>query len=99
MILEWRLKEAKRILGYYDGTESNCILHIDECAACILHLENRCGIKIMDSVVREGLRDVTISHGKESRRIQFCKRVKDELNHIIGMEYHPGNWKLHYCTK
>jgi len=78
---------------------SKAFLSLHDAVPCILHLENRVGLKLFTMLLRAGLSNATsgntfsVMTAKGMRFDAFFKSVNEIVNTIvIGTRFHPGQW-------
>lgn len=101
LISEYRFREIKVNLEVYDEKDDERFLNLLECVPCILHMENRCGIKILFMLLVEGLNNagaqVTFKEIslKVDRIMKFKELVETLVNTtVFGNEDQPACWNL-----
>lgn len=100
---EWIYKSIHKALLYSEtGSESSFIL-MTECVPCILHLENRTGLKLITMMLHEGLTNaieqLTYVHIRTANlRVEtFISDIEEIFNtQIFGTTDRRMNWNLRY---
>ena len=109
---EWRYVHASEWVEQFSGTKENSVLVLlMNAVPCILHLENRMGIKILSLCLKNGLtnaKDGKLAWVEESLKTSKHDRPTIFLNHItmllnrygvLGTEDQPTQWKIPYDKK
>ena len=73
-----------------------------QAVVCILHLENRVGLKSIESILRSGLSnaqkgilDWTTASGVQHRQDQYVQRISRIIGHkILGTAVAPAQWRF-----
>ena len=107
---EWEYRKAKTTLdGLESSRKSTALVLIMDSIPCLLHLENRMGIKMLTMVLKSGLSNAILpTHGElpwmpdtmptVEERIQLFKdKIADIMNRqILGTETQPTQWEVPY---
>jgi hypothetical protein len=100
---EWRLVEIQKEVKACKRSETACFL-LMQTIPCILHMENRVGLKLLTMVVLEGLSEAKAGTSmyaqerSEKKRLQmYIAEVERIINRtILGNEDCPGPFRLPY---
>jgi hypothetical protein len=92
-----RIRDA---IAYYEKNQDKRVLNLIECAPCLLHMENRCGLKVLSMVLTEGMNNASgrlsysnIGNQKERLR-KFVKDVETIANKtVLGTDDYPAAWQ------
>ena len=103
MIMEWVFREIQKSLAHGEKLKKgNAIFVIMDAAPCVLHGENRMGLKMLTMLLIEGLsnaRDHKLYpniRSEKTRRELFIKKVEEHINtSILGCPGNPAQWQ---CT-
>jgi len=105
LILEDRVRNLRLDLAHCTPKEGSLFL-IYNAIPCILHMENRVGIKILTMLLVEGLSNVKDKRiledvSSEGLRIQtFLKTIARVANvSVLGNEENPSQWEVPYDEK
>ena len=102
LVDEIRLKRLTETLHHCTPREGALFL-LHRCIPCILHLENRVGLKFLYMLLVEGLsncqKGLLLGHivHEGPRTKTFLHQVADIVNQkLIGTDENPGQWKCPY---
>ena len=110
-VKEWIYYQAKKVLDDYKQSKTaTAIVYMMDTVPCILHMENRMGIKILTMCLRHGLASAKVKEfdwmpeeydNSEIKRCNhFIKRVQKCMNQsILGTSDMPTQWKAPYEKK
>ena len=109
-IREWEYYQATRVIGdFNESKHSTALVYLLDTVPCILHMENRMGIKILTMCLKKGLDDAIMGdlpwlqkklpadkRGNVGDRIQgFLQVVNETMSlHILGTVDFPTHWKV-----
>jgi hypothetical protein len=101
LIREWTLCHLQASIKHANKRMETCALFLIEAVPCILHLENRVGIKIFTLLLTEGLGNAkkgsifTSAGSSENTRVdEFFKVVQTYCNQTVwGTVDCPSQWK------
>jgi hypothetical protein len=103
---EWLLRSINTSITHSERSSNNPILSLIDYVPCILHLENRTGLKIFTIIFREGLSNVISKNiypdirSQQIRIEAFLSDVAEVCNEKIwGTEYRPTSWKVPFDNK
>lgn len=85
-----RFKEAQE--GHEASEYAGAMIMVRQAVPCILHLENRCGEKIIKMLLMDSIQ-LTTKLDKEE--VELINRVEHIVNtRILGQPHRPSNWKV-----
>jgi hypothetical protein len=101
LLNENRARELQHMLKHSEPRDKAMYLVL-QAVVCILHLENRVGLKSIESVLRSGLSkaahgnlDWTTSTGTKKRQEEYVHRVTDIMQtKILGTASAPSQWRF-----
>jgi hypothetical protein len=104
--MEYVLRQTEADVAHGTVSRASALYLIINAIPCILHLENRVGLKIFTRLLRIGLDNtkkgvVGTATDTENQRIKsFIKRIEDICNSTIwGSDESPVRWILPYDTQ
>lgn len=83
-----RRYEEDMLAGDYAGAH----IMIEQAIPCILHLENRCGEKMIKLLLIEGIQGCNNDKAKEDELLKTFETIVNEA--VLGEEWRPANWRL-----
>jgi hypothetical protein len=85
-----RFKES--VIGHEAAKYPGAMTMVRQAIPCILHLENRCGEKIIKMLLMDSIQ-LTTKLGREE--VELLKKVEDVVNtRILGQQGRESNWKV-----
>jgi hypothetical protein len=106
LIKEYMLREVQKELDHGTVSEKTAMYLAINALPCILHLENRVGLKILTRLLRIGLGRAKagliddLGSNQKDRIANFLKGVEKRLNTVIwGSEDFPVRWSCPYDDK
>jgi hypothetical protein len=101
LMREQRTSEIKRMLAAGEPKEKAMYLVL-QAIVCILHLENRVGLKSIESILRSGLSNAqkgnlewTESNGANKRQEDYVQRITTIIQtQILGTATAPSQWRF-----
>jgi hypothetical protein len=101
LISEHRFRGLQESLKHYYENDDKKLLTVMECCPCILHMENRCAIKILFMLLVEGINNAGDRNTfkelstKISRILKFVETVETLVNTTIFGNYEqPACWRF-----
>ena len=83
-----RFKESAT--GHQAAKYPGAMIMVRQAVPCILHMENRCGEKIVKTLLME---IIQLHNKTEQEEDEAIKKVEDVINnHILGRPWRPSNW-------
>ena len=111
-VREWEYYQSKKLIDDFKGSmHSTALVYLLDTVPCILHMENRMGLKILTMCLRKGLQSATnkeLSHVLEAlpkdkrnnvtdRCNKFIQMVNEAMSHhLLGSFDFPTHWKVPY---
>ncbi|KAL7578965.1 hypothetical protein ACA910_006930 [Epithemia clementina (nom. ined.)] len=95
LILEWAYERTKLPVDVSKKRQAKALFLILNTVPCILHAENRMGIKIVTMLLIEGLSKFTRHSplGEKAAAEEFLRQVEDIVNsQILGDKAHKAQW-------
>ena len=106
LIQEFMYKKIHNDIQYVEQGQEKSFLLMHECVPCILHLENRTGLKLLTLLLQAGLlnlmeeRSYTNVCGVVNKMKHFLSDLEYILNkQIFGSEMRPSNFHLPFNFK
>jgi hypothetical protein len=103
LLYEWKYLAAMEGINHGESGHSEATFLLITCVPCILHLENRVGLKIIKLLLRNGLTRAQNGHlfedvASENERIdRFFDQLHQLVNHrILGDDEGPSMFKCPY---
>jgi hypothetical protein len=104
LIQEWTFRKLTTDVSHGKSINGNCAYYVLDSAPCVLHAENRMGLKILELLLNEGLNKCeNFPHYKEQwpaekadkkRREAFVEDVTDYINtQCLGTVDDPAQWQ------
>ena len=101
LLKEQRARDLSKMLTESQPKERAMYLVL-QAVVCILHLENRVGLKSIESILRSGLSnaqkgilDWTTASGIQARQEQYVKRISRIIScNILGTSIAPAQWRF-----
>jgi hypothetical protein len=101
LIKEEQTDEIKRMLAAGEPKEKAMYLVL-QAVVCILHLENRVGLKLIESILRSGLSNAQKgvlewmeSNGAKKRQEEYVQRITTIIQtQILGTVTAPSQWRF-----
>ena len=110
-VKEWWYHQAQRVKDQFkDSKKTTALVYMMDAIPCILHMENRMGLKLLTMILREGLEytksdelswiNKEAEGGMDARIQEFQDTVNRNLNTLVlGSEEFPTQWKMPYDEK
>ena len=105
-IREWQYYQADQVLQNYKGSiQSTAMVYLLDTVPCILHMENRMGLKILTMLLKKGLSNAINSDlpwipddsNEGERCLEFIRTVNRIMSlQILGTVDLPTHWKVPY---
>ena len=108
-VREWEYYQANRVLeDFAESSHSTAMVYLLDTVPCILHMENRIGIKILTMCLKKGLEHASNDElewiDEDDRRSGIVKRCSALINSvnkvmsqdILGRKEFPSQWKAPY---
>jgi hypothetical protein len=99
---EWKLLELKDVIDSCERKETALFL-LMQTVPCILHLENRVGLKQLEMLIGKGLSNAEegtiLSHLSSpiKRKDEYVRRIEITVNEVLlGDELRPSQWHCPY---
>lgn len=86
---EFLYKTIKKELQYYEEKSSSRVADLLAFVPCILHMENRSGIKMLSMIVQEGMHNMhkqltfQQTKGKNKRLNLYISKLEEQVNLTI----------------
>jgi hypothetical protein len=103
---EWLLKSINASIQHSEKCSDKFFLSLLDCVPCILHMENRTGLKLFSMILREGLSNAIKGEiyseitSEQVRINKYLSEVAIVCNCIIwGSEIRQTTWKVPYDSK
>jgi hypothetical protein len=103
---EWLIRTITASINHSEKTSDKSFLSLIDFVPCILHLENRTGIKIFSMILREGLQNslnksiYPTIRSQQMRIEKFLTDIAEVCNKKIwGTDFRPSSWKVPYDNK
>jgi hypothetical protein len=103
---EWLLRTITASINHSEKQSDKTFLKLIDFVPCILHLENRTGIKLFSMILREGLQnalDKSIYNNIRSQQARIDNFLGDIAaacnKKIWGTDFRPSSWRVPYDNK
>lgn len=101
LVNEQRTRDITQMLADSEPKDQAMYLVL-QAVVCILHLENRVGLKSIESILRsgisnaqKGLLDWTVANGASRRQDEYVLRITRTINtKILGSAMAPSQWRF-----
>jgi hypothetical protein len=100
---EWTYRRLLEATTHHNEHKDLCVLNLMECVPCILHMENNCGLKVLQMLLGEGLKNAAkertfVNCGTKKQRIEaYVDKVEEISNQkVLGNENYPACWHVPY---
>jgi hypothetical protein len=101
LLHEKRIADLQEMLKQGEPREKAMYL-VMQAVVCVLHLENRVGLKSIESILRSGLSNAidgklewVVSNAKKTRQEEYISRVTDIIQtKILGTHEAPSQWRF-----
>ncbi|KAI2511868.1 hypothetical protein MHU86_2600 [Fragilaria crotonensis] len=101
LVNEQRTRDITRMLADSEPKDQAMYL-VMQAVVCILHLENRVGLKCIESILRSGLSharkgllDWTVAKGVSRRQDEYVHRITSTIGtQILGTAMAPSQWRF-----
>jgi hypothetical protein len=101
MITEWNYCQIWEAIVYCEKNQDKHVLNLIECVPCVLHMENRCGLKVLSMVLIAGMNNTSggltyLNIGNQKKRLEkFVAEAETMANKtVLGTDDYPACWRL-----
>ena len=110
-VKEWWYHQAMRVTDQFKNSDkTTALVYMMDAVPCILHMENRMGLKLLTMLLREGLEHVKnqelpwIDQTKDGGMATNVQDFQDMLNQkinstVLGSDDMPTQWQIPYDQK
>lgn len=100
LVMEYKYRQLRDAVAHGRKSEAHAIVKLHETVPCILHMENRIGLKILTMLLIEGLQNALrgttfAGYATENQRMRaFFLEIERILNtRVWGTEDNPTQWQ------
>ena len=107
-VKEWTYHQATRVVRQFrDSKKATALVQMMDTVPCLLHMENRMGLKLLAMILKDGLENTKneklewlTAECESTRCLDFIASINKAVNrHLIGTEYLPGQWRVPFDTE
>jgi ferredoxin-thioredoxin reductase catalytic subunit len=101
LVIEQRAQDIRAMLSECEPKDRAMYLALQG-VVCILHLENRVGLKSIESILRSGISnarkgvlDWTVGNGVSTRQEEYVRRITCIMQtRVLGSTFAPSKWRF-----